>query len=275
MRRNSGPPPGANPANSANPRAAAFHQAVATAEVAIRRRLALRQVFPGLSRESPQAVAARLRELAAAGETPTPEQLAALAEALEGAANPRGRGRPRTDLSIGSPEWAAAVAGLDSLGTSPLPLYANPFGPGLSRCLAVAEAMRRCGLRKGATPAAVAKVARIRGQLLRQIEIVRGMIADCRAQFAALAEARDMGRAIPPDELAAAFKTVRRATGFINTLTDVAEATGIRRAMPPGVIDDFSGKARQVTGFLNTLADLAEIFPPDQRRGRSCTGESE
>jgi hypothetical protein len=230
----------------AHPRAAAFHQAVATAEAAIRRRLALRQVFPDPSREPPQAKAARLRnlsrELAAAGETLTAEQVAALAKALakalEGAAKPREPGRPRKRRSTESPEWAAAVAGLDSLGTSPLPLYANPFGPGLSRCAAVAEAMRRCGLRKGATPAAVAKVARA----MRKDRLLRRLFFSPEAL----------------DALAAYYEAL----------------DNFRQEMPPDELADFSETTRRVANFMTALADLAEIFPPGQRRGRSCTGES-
>jgi hypothetical protein len=94
--------------------------------------------------------------MAEADEPPTPEQVAALAEAMEGAVKPRKRGRPPGRLSTADAAWA----GLRALEGSPLPVYGSAFGPGYSRCAAVALAMRRCGFRQFATPAAVANLAR-------------------------------------------------------------------------------------------------------------------
>jgi hypothetical protein len=94
--------------------------------------------------------------------------------------------------------------------------------------------MRRCGLRKGATPAAVAKVARA----MRKDRLLRRLFFSPEAldALAAYYEAQDNFR----DERAAVSESVRR-----------------------------------IASVMAALADIAEVCPPDQRHGRSCTGESD
>jgi hypothetical protein len=82
------------------------------------------------------------------------------------------------------------MAGLRALGGSPLPLYGGPLNAGYSRCHAVAEALRRCGFRRGATSAAVANVARQWRRQLRSPGFRK--LADAMAQFATVTE--DMRR---------------------------------------------------------------------------------
>jgi hypothetical protein len=76
------------------------------------------------------------------------------------------------------------MAGLRAVAGSPLPVFGAPFGPGYSQCAAVAEAMRRCGFKQCATPAAVAKLARRWHQRLREMRPV----LEALAQFVARAE---------------------------------------------------------------------------------------
>jgi hypothetical protein len=156
---------------------------VARAEAAIRRHLARPRLIVGRPRPTRQAALSQLKALAEAGTPPTPELLAALVEALEGAVKPRRRGRPPGRRGAHDPE-GAAMAGLRAVAGSPLPVFGAPFGPGYSRCAAVAEAMRRCGFRQYVTPAAVANVAR---QWRRRLRAMRPLAA-VMAQFAARAE---------------------------------------------------------------------------------------
>jgi hypothetical protein len=153
---------------------------VARAEAAIRRHLAGPRLIVGRPPLTPQAALSRLRALAEAGETPTPEQAAGLAEALQ----PRKRGRPPKPRTTSDPE-AAAWAGLRALEDSDLAVFGAPFGPGYSRYAAVAFAMRRCGFRQCATSAAVANLARQWRRLLQDMR----RLTDTLAQFAARAEA--------------------------------------------------------------------------------------
>jgi hypothetical protein len=204
MTRDSGPPP----ASPANPRAAAFHEAVARAEAAIRGHLAGRIRFrssslTGSSSLTPQAAVSRLREMAEAGTPPTPELLAALTEALESDVKPRRRGRPPGQRGTHE-SVSAAWAGLRALAGSPLPLYGAPYGPGYSQCAAVALAMQRCGFKQCATPAAVANLAR---QWHRRLRAMRPL-ADALAQFAA------------PGEVTAALARIAKAdfSSIINGL---------------------------------------------------------
>jgi hypothetical protein len=78
------------------------------------------------------------------------------------------------------------MAGLRALAGSPLPLYGAPYGPGYSRCHAVAEALRRCGFRQCASPAAVANVARQWRRQLRSPGFRK--MAAVMAQLAAVTE---------------------------------------------------------------------------------------
>jgi hypothetical protein len=156
---------------------------VARAEAAIRRHLAGPRLIVGRPRLNPQAALSRLRAMARAGTPPTPELLAALVEALEGAVKPRRRGRPPGRRGAHDPELAA-MAGLRAVAGSPLPLYGAPYGPGYSQCAAVAIAMQRCGFKQCATPAAVAKLARRWHQRLRAMRPLAAVMA----QFVAGAE---------------------------------------------------------------------------------------
>jgi hypothetical protein len=162
---------------------------VTRAEGAIRRHLARPRLIVGRPPLTPQAPVSRLRAMAEAGTPPTPEQLAALVEALQ----PRRRGRPPGRRGAHDPELAA-MAGLRALAGSPLPLYGAPYGPGYSRCHAVAEALRRCGFRQCASPAAVANVARqwrrqLRSPGFRKMAAVMAQLAAVTEEMRPLADA--------------------------------------------------------------------------------------
>jgi hypothetical protein len=79
---------------------------------------------------------------------------------------------------------SAAWAGLRALAGSRLPVFGAPYGPGYSRCAAVALAMQRCGFQQCATPAAVANLARQWHRRRREMR----PLANALAQFAAPGE---------------------------------------------------------------------------------------
>jgi hypothetical protein len=163
--------------------------------------------------------------MAEAGTPPTPAQLAALVEALEGDVKPRRRGRPPGRRGAHDPE-GATMAGLRALEGSPLPLYGAPYGPGYSQCAAVALAMQRCGFKQCATPAAVANMARQWHRRLREMR----PLADALAQFAAVTE--DMRR------LSAATGDMRRLTDAMARLAAAARV-GAHLTLPKLVTADF------------------------------------
>jgi hypothetical protein len=182
--------------------------------------------------------------MARAGETPTPEQVAALTEALESAVKPRRRGRPPGQRGTHE-SVSAAWAGLRALAGSPLPVFGAPYGPGYSQCAAVALAMQRCGFKQCATPAAVANLARQWHRRLREMR----PLADALAQFAAVTEAmRPLADAMA--QFAARSEVMGRLT---DTLTQfAARAEDMRRL--GGALEVSSAVTKEMGRVTGALA---------------------
>jgi hypothetical protein len=125
-----------------------YQSAVALARAAIR---AAKDAPLIRADRSPQAVLAAMQAKQGRGEALTGADFGAMAAALaeqEGQTQ-RGRGRPRgpSDRTAHRALWAAIRA----LSESSLTPYRNRTGPRLSRCDAIADAMRAEGFRRFAT----------------------------------------------------------------------------------------------------------------------------
>lgn len=95
---------------------------------------------------SPQAVLAKMQAKAEKGEALTQADFGAMAAALaeQESLKRRGRGRPKGARADGHRALRAAIWAVDESGLQP---YRNAYGPHLSQCDAIAEAMKAEGFR--------------------------------------------------------------------------------------------------------------------------------
>jgi len=201
-----------------------YQRAVDTAKAAIEQ--VRRPPCTGRHRPSAQAAIADVRAKAERGEPVSPEELGAIAAALEsqGTARRPKRGRPR-GAGRATHEKRAVRAALMALEGSPLHLYRTaPGGGAPTRCDAVAEAMRACGFRRLCTYGAVAIEAR---KYRRREKAAARLMAHLNAS---LAPARSIVTAVER-QIAEATAPARRAQARASAIVRAVEepARRIRR----------------------------------------------